>query len=165
MTSAQLVPAIVIPLLAWRIYLRVRRTIGRQPLRPTRLITSVVIFSLLTLGIGLMSYSYLPSLEALGGGLLVGLLLALFGLHLTQFEKTPEGTFYTPNTPIGVAVTVLFVGRMGYRMVVLFIAPPRGDLPPPALFQSPLTLLLFGVTAGYYIAYFAGVLVQGKKPV
>jgi hypothetical protein len=163
MTPAQLVPAIVIPLVAWRVYLRVRRNIGRQHFRSKRLVTSIVIFSALSIFIGLAALTYPPSPLALGGGLLLSVPLALLGLHLTQFETTAEGKFYTPNTAIGIAVTVLFVGRIGYRMVVLFLAPAPEGLPPAALFQSPLTLLLYGVTAGYYIAYCSGVLWRGKK--
>ena len=163
MTSAQLVPAIIIPLLAWRVYLRVRRSIGRQHFRPARLVTSIVVFSVFSIGIGLAAWTDSPSVAALGGGLLLGLPLALVALHLTRFEAGPDGKYYTPNTAIGVAVTVLFVGRIGYRAVVLFLAPPAESAPPPALFHSPLTMVLYGVTAGYYIAYFAGVLVRGKK--
>ena len=163
MTPSQLAPAIIIPFIAWRVYMRVRRNIGRQRFQPTRLKVRIVIFSVISGLIGLGTLAYPPSLAGLGGGLLLGVPLALAGLHLTRFETTPEGKFYTPNTAIGVAVIVLFAGRIGYRMVVLFIAPPM-DQTPPALFQSPLTLVLFGVTAGYYIAYKAGVLIRGNKP-
>jgi hypothetical protein len=163
MTPAQIVPAIVVPYIAWRVYVRVRRNIGRQAFRPNRLTTSIVIFTLLTALVASGALIYPPSLAALGGGLLLSVPLAMVGLHLTRFETSAEGKFYTPNTAIGIAVIVLFVGRMAYRLVVLFVAPPTNGLPPPALFQSPLTLLLFGVTAGYYIAYCAGVLVRGKK--
>ena len=163
MTTTQLVPAIVIPFIAWRVYMRVRRNVGRQPFRPSQLVVRIVIFSIISLLIGLGAMNYPQSLEALGGGLVLGVPLALIGLHLTKFETTPTGKFYTPNTAIGVALIVLFAGRVGYRMFALFGASPTGS-PPPAPFQSPLTLLIFGVTAGYYIAYYAGVLRRGKKP-
>jgi hypothetical protein len=163
MTSSQLIPALIVPFIAWRVYMRVRRNIGRQPFQPKRTITRIVIFSVLSVLIGLGALAYLPSLAALGGGLLLGAPLALIGLHLTKFETTPQGKFYTPNTPIGVALSVLFVGRIGYRIFVLVAAPPVDGLPPAALFHSPLTLFIFGLTAGYYIAYYAGVLIRGEK--
>ena len=162
MTASQLAPAIIIPFIAWRVYRRVQRNIGRQRFQPTRLTVRIVIFSVISVLIGLATLAYPLSLAGLGGGLLLGVPLALAGLHLTRFETTPDGKFYTPNTAIGVAVIVLFAGRITYRMMVLFVSPPA-DQPPPALFQSPLTLVLFGVTAGYYIAYNAGVLIRGKK--
>jgi len=164
MTNAQLVPAIIVPFIAWRIYMRARRSIGRQPFLPNRLIVRIGIFSLISVLMGLASFFYLPSLGALAGGLVLGALLSLLGLHLTKFESTPEGKFYTPNTAIGIALIVLFVGRISYRMFALLTLTPTLDgRATPQLFQSPLTLLIFGVTAGYYIAYNAGVLVRAKQ--
>ena len=153
MTNSQLVPAIMVPLIAWRVYVRVRRNIGRQPFQPRRRMVRIVIFSIVSVLIGLGAFGYLPPVAALGGGLLFGVPLALYGLHLTKFDTTSEGKFYTPNTAIGAALTVLLAGRMGYRMFVLLAVPPSEGMPPPSLFHSPLTLLIFGVKAGYYIAY------------
>jgi uncharacterized membrane protein YidH (DUF202 family) len=158
MTSAHLAPALVIPFVAWRIYRRVRRNIGRQQLRPKRIKIGIVIFSVLTLLIGGATLTYPPSLAALTGGLLVGVPLAMAGLRLTRFEQTAEGDFYTPNTYIGVTLTLVLVGRMVYRGLVLFGASSVGGTMPPQLFRSPLTLFVFGLTAGYYIAFYAGVL-------
>jgi hypothetical protein len=163
MTPAQLVPALVIPFVAWRIYLRVRRNIGRQPFQPKRMTVRIIFFSVISLLFGVAAFPHWPALAGLGGGLVAGVPLALFGLHLTRFETTAEGRFYTPNTHIGLALTLLFTGRVVYRLIVLFGAQSSGDLPPPQLFQSPITLVIFGITAGYYIAYYAGVLIRGGK--
>jgi hypothetical protein len=163
MTNAQLVPALVVPFIAWRVYLRARRSIGRQPFQPNRLLVRIGIFSVVSLLMGAASFSYLPSLAALAGGLVLGGLLSLVGLRLTRFEDTPAGKFYTPNTALGVALLALFVGRIAYRLFVIFGEPLIGDGPAPRMFQSPLTLLIFGLTAGYYIAYNAGVLVRAKR--
>jgi hypothetical protein len=162
MTNAQLVPALVIPFIAWRIYLRARRSIGRQPFQANRLKVRIGVFSLVSLLIGVAAFAHLPSFEALAGGLVLGALLSLLGLRLTKFENTAEGKFYTPNTALGVALLVLFVGRIAYRLFVIFGDPMIGDAPAPLMFQSPLTMLIFGLTAGYYIAYNAGVLVRAK---
>jgi hypothetical protein len=157
MTSAQIVPVVATSLVAWRIYARVRRNIGRQRLRKGRLTTSIVIVGLLTLALGVAALSHLQSLIGLGGGLLLGVPVALVGLRLTRFETTAEGEFYTPNTYLGLTLTLLIIGRMTYRFLVLFANPPRGAAT-PTLFQSPLTLFLFGLTAGYYLAYHVGLL-------
>ena len=163
MTSSQLAPAIILPFILWRVYLRVRRNIGRQPFQPGRLLTRVVIFSAISLLLGVAMLAYPPSLAALGGGLLLGAPLALLGLHLTRFERIDGATFYTPNTHIGLALSLLFVGRLAYRFAVLAAAVTDGTPPAPQLFQSPITLLIFGVTAGYYIAYFTGLRVRGAR--
>jgi hypothetical protein len=162
MTSTQIVPLIVVPLIAWRVYSRMRRNIGRQPFRPRRLVASMIFFSVLTVLFGLAAMRTPAALGALGGGLLLAVPLAFFGLKLTKFEATPEGKSYTPNTALGVALIVLLIGRILYRIVVLVGSPPVAGTP-PAMFQSPVTLLCSGLTAGYYITYGAGVLARGKR--
>lgn len=161
MKPAQLAPALIIPLIAWRIYVRVRRNIGRQPLQPGRMIARIVIFSVLSLLIAAGAFVYPPVLLGLVGGLVLGVPLALVGLRLTKFESTPNGKFYTPNTAIGLTLSALFIGRIIYRIIVLTDATTY-NASSPEIFRSPLTLSIFGLTAGYYIAYYAGVLRRSR---
>lgn len=158
MTAAQLIPALIIPLVVWRVYTRVKRNIGRQPFRPKRTIASTIIFSVVILLIGIAAAKHPPALAALGGGLLAGIPLALFGLRLTKFESLPSGKFYTPNTYLALALTLFLVGRMAFRMSALIAAPQHGSIPLQHPFQSPLTSLMFGLLAGYYITLNIGVL-------
>jgi len=162
MTTAQIVPALVLPLVLWRVYARVRRTIGRQPLHPRRLVITIIVFSLVVTLIAVAAARVPPALAALGGGLLLALPLAWLGLRLTRFDVSGAEKSYTPNATIGLGVTLLFLGRMAYRMFLLFSAAPRSGSPPP-MFSSPLTLLCFGLTAGYYIAYSGGVLMRSRR--
>ncbi|MBX3735727.1 MAG: hypothetical protein KF715_03475 [Candidatus Didemnitutus sp.] len=163
MTSTQLAPAILIPFVVWRIYVRARRNIGRQPLRPAGLAVRLAIYTGIVGLVTIFAAPFLTSLEAEVGGLIVGVALAVLGLRLTRWEMTSAGNFYTPNALLGIGLTLLFVGRLVYRFTVLLANPPEIGAPPPPLFQSPLTLLIFGVTAGYYLAYTAGVLVRGRR--
>ncbi|MBI2512836.1 MAG: DUF1453 domain-containing protein [Opitutae bacterium] len=163
MTTAQLAPAILIPLVAWRVYVRARRNIGRQPFRRGRLLARVVVYSVLATLIAVFAARHLPSLEAELSGLAGGALLAVAGLRLTRWEMTPEGNFYTPNAFLGIGLTLLFVGRIVYRFTALFAVPSAAGPGAPQLFQNPLTLAIFGVTVGYYIAYTAGVLARGRR--
>jgi hypothetical protein len=153
-SNANLISALVLPFLVWRIYRRFHRNVGRQVLHPRRLITGIVVFALVAVLL-LAGCAFSPRLLAgLGGGLLLGLPLAWWGLSLTRFEIDPTGQrFYTPNTYIGVALTLLLAGRVLYRVGVLYFSDPVITAASPAFMQSPLTLLLIGVTAGYYIAY------------
>ena len=48
-------------------------------------------------------------------------------------------------------------------MITVVHNPPRAG-GPSQVPHSPLTFLLFGLLAGYYIAYYAGVLVRSNKP-
>ena len=163
MTSQQVVPLLVVPFVAWRIYARVRRNVGRQAFRPGRMTGAIVFFTGITAVAAVGAAAFPPALGALGGGLLLGIPLAWFGLRATKFETTPEGKFYTPHTGLGIALTVLFFGRMGYRMFALMDATPAAGLPPPLVYHSPLTLLIFGVTAGYYITYYTGARRRGRQ--
>ena len=93
--------------LAFAIYRRIRRNIGRQALSPGRLTARIGIFSLIG---ALVLFAALRDLNLLGAmlaGLAGGVALAWFGLRHTQFEVTPEGRFYTPHTYIGAFVSAL----------------------------------------------------------
>src|ERR1035437_8848624 len=146
MTSAPVVPILFGGLIAWSIYRRVRRNIGRQKLRPRRITVSIVILSVVSILFLSLSLQQLHLLLGFGGGLLLGALLGFVGLRLTKFETTAEGHFYTPNTHIGVALSVLFVWRIAYKYI------PSGNAATaqnPALpFHSPLTLFILGLTVG-----------------
>ena len=164
MTNSQLVPLVIVPFIAWRIYRRVRRNVGRQPFHPGRLKVSIGIFSAITVLFAIGGIFFLPALTGLAGGLALSIPLALYGLSLTKFEDTPEGKFYTPNTALGIAVSALFIGRIAYRSIVLYAMTDQLAPQAPQPFQSPLTYFLFGMSAGYFIAYQTGVLIRSHKP-
>jgi hypothetical protein len=158
MASAPVVPILFGGLIVWSIYRRVRRNIGRQKLRPQRIIVSIVVLSAVSLiSLGL-SLGDMPLLAGSAGGLALGVALGFVGLRLTRFETTEEGHFYTPNTMIGVALSALFIGRLVYRMWVLKDAAAAPYHHPA--FQSPLTFFIFGSVAGYYIVYYIGLFVH-----
>jgi hypothetical protein len=152
------VPLLFGGLIVWSIYRRIRRNIGRQRLRPVRIVISLVILSLISVLLLAASVPLPKLLFGIGGGLALGALLGLLGLRLTKFETTAEGHFYTPNTSIGVALSLLLVGRMLYRFWILRGAAAAAG--PPQLFHSALTFLVFGLIAGYYIVYYIGLFVH-----
>jgi hypothetical protein len=161
MTPAPVMSILVGGLIAWRLYRRVRRNIGRQKLRPRRAVTSLVILAIFSALIVGVSFHNPKLLLGFGGGLLPGALLGWVGLRLTRFETTGEGHFYTPSAHIGVALSLLFIGRLAYRFMEL--RPFSNPSPQPhAIAQSPLTLLILGLLAGYYMVYYAGLLVHSR---
>ena len=160
MSSAHFAPVLFAGLIAWRVYRRIRRNIGRQPLHPRRAVVSIVILSLVSILILGVSWPKWPLLSGLGGGILAGAALGFLGLRLTKFETTAAGHFYLPNTHIGVAVSLLFVGRIVYRLFVLNDAAHAANQ--PQAFQSPLTLFIFGLTVGYYLVYQTGLLIHSR---
>ncbi|HEY5232756.1 MAG TPA: DUF1453 domain-containing protein [Verrucomicrobiae bacterium] len=160
MSSQHFGTIVIIGIFAWSIFRRIRRNIGRQPLRPRRAITSIVILSAVSILIVSTSLQNISLLLGFGGGLLLGGLLGLVGLRLTKFETTDEGHFYTPNMHIGIALSVLFVGRFLYKYISSgnASAPPNLGVP----FQSPLTLFILALTVGYYLVYQTGLLVHSR---
>lgn len=160
MSSAHFIPILLFGFIAWNMYRRVRRNIGRQPLHPRRTIKSIVILFLVGLLIVGTSFQNTNLLLGFGGGLLLGALLGFVGLRLTKFETTNEGHFYKPNAHIGVALSILLIGRMAYRFWMIRDISIAQNSPPPM--QSPLTFFIVGLTVGYYLVYQTGLFIHSR---
>ena len=159
MSSQHFGTIVIIGVFAWSIFRRVRRNIGRQPLHPRRAIISIVILSAVSILIAGTASQNISLLFGFGGGLLPGAMLGFAGLRLTKFETTDQGHFYTPNMHIGVALSILFGGRIIYKFIAVGNAAAQN---PSVPFQSPLTLFIFGLTVGYYIVYQTGILIHNR---
>jgi cytochrome b561 len=149
---------LVVALVVWRLYARIRRVIGRQRLSKMRPWVTVIAFPLILVLI--LSGSLLHPMTAVAvlGGAVVGIALGLLGTRLTKFEATPAGLFYTPNAHLGIGLSLLLLLRLGYRFVMLQM--DGGSLDPQSmqLGSSPLTMAIFGTLAGYYVTYAIGLL-------
>ncbi len=146
-------------LVLWRLYSRIRRMVGRQRSKLTRHWVTTILFPVLAVLIGLTTLRHPEAAGALAIGLAAGIGLAVYGLRLTKFEVLPQGYFYTPNAHIGIALSLLFVARIGWRF---YEASQMTDLARATQMQdfgrSPLTLLVFGMIAGYYTTYAIGLI-------
>jgi len=160
MSSQHFGTIVIIGIFAWSIYRRVRRNIGRQKLRPRRAVTSIVILSAISVLIACTSLQNINLPLGFAAGLLPGALLGFLGLRFTRFEANAAGHFYTPNMHIGIALSVLFVGRIAYRFMMINDAAAAQNHPQP--FQSPLTLFILGLNVGYYLVYQAGLLIHSR---
>jgi len=161
-------PYLIVALVVWGIYRRMRRSFGRQRVRDGLMWLRV---GILTLAAGLITVQVARDVDLIGillAGIACGAVLGYFGLKHTKFEVTQEGRFYTPHTYIGLAVTALFLGRLLYRFLGMY----NGLGPPPAtsgqdlaaLYRhSPFTLAVIGALVGYYVLYYVGVL-QRTRP-
>lgn len=89
---------------------------------------------------------------ALGAG------LGIYGIGRTRFEASGAGLFYTPNAHIGIALSLLFVGRMVYRFLVVRSFDADAMSGSTELTGSLMTLAIFGLLAGYYVSYAIGLL-------
>jgi hypothetical protein len=157
--APNLLPLLIfIPLIAWRMYSRVRRNIGQQKLGKYRPWITLTIFPVIVILISLSAYTQPLRLLAMGGGLIAGAALGVFGTKHTKFESTPAGMFYTPNAHLGIALSAVFFARVVYRMFQLYSMDPNVQPNPNDFASSPLTLSIFGLLAGYYMTYAVGLI-------
>jgi len=162
-------PLVMIPLMALVVWRRVRTQFGLQPIRRRKMIMRVAVFAVLGCLMAAFAMRDMRLLSGLGGGLVAGAALGLLGLRLSQFRVDPvKGDCYLPNPYIGALVTVLFLGRLLWRLAMVSpqLQDPTGTAAPihgPDIGQSPLTLALLGLFVGYYICYFAGLLIHHQR--
>jgi len=147
----------VLALLSWRMYSRIRRMVGRQRFYPRRPWVTVTVFPLLLATIGTDAFTHGATGIALLAGIGVGTALGLYGLQLTKFEDASDGPHYTPNAHIGIALSVVLIARILYRLAPAILAG-GGLTPPDQVASSPLTLAIIGMLSGYYVTYAIGLL-------
>jgi hypothetical protein len=147
---------VLLPLIAWRMYSRIRRLVGRQRLSRVRPWITLVVFPLVVAALALASVRHPVGLAVLAAGLAAGGALSVHGLRRTKFEVAPDGYFYTPDAHLGVALSLLFVARIAYRLLEMYLLNPAVPRDLQEFGRSPLTLAVFGLLAGYYIGYAIG---------
>jgi cytochrome b561 len=162
MTNASAVLILAVPAIAWRVSSRVRRLVKRQQSIAWRHWTASAFFPLLGMMLGFAAWSNGAAFAALVVGAAIGAGLGLWGLRLTRFENTSHGLYFTPNAYLGLAVSLLLVCRILYRLVEIAVA---GEVPPAGqnVTRNPSTLLVFGVLSGYYTLYSIGLLRERRK--
>lgn len=154
--TSTLVLIAMVPLIAWRMYSRVRRMVGRQRASRIRPWITLVIFPVLVAVFAITALAHPVSLATLAAGLAGGAVLGYYGLRHTVYEPTPQGLFYTPNAHIGIALSVLFIGRIVWRVIEVVNAQGAIEPGDADFARSPFTLAVFGVLAGYYVTYAIG---------
>jgi hypothetical protein len=151
-------------IVAFGVYRRVRRNIGRQPLTAARQYVRMTVFSVLCIVLASLQPLHAAGVASIASGLILGAAIGWFALRHTQFEATPQGCYYTPHLYIGVAVTALFIGRLLYRMVLVYDAASQAGAGMPRTPNgNPLTLGILFLTASYYIVYCTGLLQWLRK--
>jgi hypothetical protein len=155
-------------LLAFAIYRRFRRNFGRQPLSARRLAWRIAILSAVgavVLPTALRSAAFL---SAALGGLILGVGLGVWGARRSRFERRDDKLYYIPHTFTGLAVFTLFLGRIAYRLFTGPVGPSAPAAPavatsnPGSLVQSPITLGLLLILVGYYVYYYAAILIKSR---
>lgn len=164
-------------LVVFAIYRRFRRSFGRQPLRPTRMTVRIVLLVVTTCALLPTALRSAQFLWAELTGATLGLSLGVWGARRTRFLMYREKLHYVPHTYTGIAVTLLFLGRLVFRVAqvytgvrvsnaanvpVAYAADPAQAFAPTSMVRSPLTVGVFFVMAGYYLYYYVWVLWKSK---
>ncbi len=170
MTSRYLVALLFGAFFIFMLYRRARRHIGAQEVMPKRMKLRLLVLTLVG-ALFVSSGLHVPSLlEADGAGLVAGALLAVAGLKMTRFEWRDEKLYYVPNLYVGLAVIAIILGRVAYKMDLLYSAS-HGLSDPQALqaaqqnqaaLHSPVTLAVLMTLIGYYLVYYGGVLLKSR---
>ena len=155
-TFSTITTIVLVPLIAWRIYVRFRRASGRQRLSRYRAPITLTIYGLLITTVTAINLTRPILLLTFAIALIVGACLAAYALMRTQFEPTPKGLFYTPHAPIGLSLAALFVARLVYRLIEVYVIAPALPRDGAEFSGSTLTLATFGLLAGYYAWYTLG---------
>ena len=155
MTQTNIVVLALAPFIMWRVYKRVQRLTVRQKSRPWRHWAAALLFPVMLVTLAALFSAMPQALAAIAGGTAVGGLLALIALRRTGFERIGSDYFYTPYAPIGITIAMLFIGRMLYRGYEFYAFGAQNT---PQFGSSPLTMLIVGTLAGYYMAYAIGLL-------
>jgi hypothetical protein len=169
---SQFGPFLFAALVVFAVYRRLRRSFGRQPMRPRRMVLRMALLTVLVctlLPTALRSAQYLAA-ELIGA--MLGLALGVWGERRTRFQMYNRQLHYLPHTYTGLAVSLLFLGRLVYRLVQVYAgghaahaasrSDPSQGFAPASMISSPLTVCVFFVLAGYYL-YFYGMLLWKSK--
>ena len=172
---SQFGPYLIAALVVFAIYRRFRRSFGRQPMRPGRMTARIVLLAMVAcalLPLALSSVQFLTA-ELVGAGLGVG--LGLWGAERTRFVMFRDKLHYVPHTYTGIAVSLLFLGRVVYRLVQVYstlhtahpsavnAADPSNVFGSPGMVRSPQTVGIYFVLMGYYVCHYGLVLWKSKR--
>ena len=169
---SQIGPFLVAAIVVFAIYRRLRRSFGRQLLLPVRMTVRVV--ALMIIGCALLpkAMQSVPFLSAELAGAALGIGLSVWGAERTRFLMHNGRLHYVPHTYTGIVVSLLFLGRLSFRLVQVFTgipAPHAGTADPAQAFaatsmvRSPLTVGILFVLIGYYVCFYSWVLWKSKR--
>jgi len=111
---------IILVLIVFSIFRRVRRNIGWQQLKRGNLLFKTALF--LVIGLIFLAEGFFHPISLISDivGIILGSILAFYGVTLTIFENREGSLYYRPNIWIGSIVTVIFLARFIYRFYGIF---------------------------------------------
>jgi hypothetical protein len=170
-------PFLIAAVVVFAVYRRFRRTFGRQLLRPARMISRIVLLAVVVCALLPMAAHSVEFLAAQLAGAALGIALGMWGAERTRFQMHDGQMHYLPHTYTGIAISLLFLGRLAFRVVQAYTGPNASHVAyahaanaadrsqafaPESMMRSPLTVGIIFVLAGYYVCYYTRVLWKSK---
>jgi len=161
LTVTTVVLLILVPVMVWRIYSRLKLVFRRQESVAWRHWVAAAGLPLLLLTAANAMRSNLLALALMASGVLAGCWLAHFALKKTRFENNGSKLHFTPPSRTAILISMLFVARVMQIGVEFYInrqaATPR-VVPTDIVLHHPLTVIPFGLLLGYLAYYSTGLL-------
>jgi hypothetical protein len=168
---SRIYPYLIAVIAVFLVYRRLRRSFGRQRISSTRMglrIGILVLLGVSMLPAALRSGQFMMA-EVIG--IVAGAALGLWGAQRTRYQMHEERLHYVPHTYTGIAVSLLFVGRLVYRFVAVSSMnrvmesndAPMQDFGASTMVRSPFTVGLLFVVVGYYVCYYSLVLWKSHR--
>ena len=157
MSITTLALILLLPILVWRIYQRLKAQMTRRRSIMSRHYTGLLVFGAMLLVPAAGMTDRPLSLAALALGAVAGIALGIYGLRRTRFEDTAEGYYFTPPMRMGVLVGMLLVARVIYLGIEVYMNQGSNQ-PNPRFSDSPLTMYCLGMSASYFATFSASLM-------
>lgn len=111
---------LIVALLGWSMYRRVRRTVGWQVLVPRRLRNRAVVFAVVA--VLLLTQAALDVRIAIfdAVGVVLGAALVYLAIMTTGFQQRGTEVYYRPNMWVGLGLVLILIGRVVFRLVYVY---------------------------------------------
>src|ERR1035441_3224818 len=113
-------PFLLAALVVFGVYRRFRRNFGRQLLRPAPMTARILLLAVIGCSLLPMALRSAQFLSAELAGAALGIGMALWGAQRTRFQMYEGRLHYVPHTYTGIAVSLLFLGRLVFRFVQVY---------------------------------------------
>lgn len=162
---------VIIVLVLFGLYRRVRRTVGFQPLVRGQITTRVVIFSVLAVVIlaeGIVNpISYVFDVI----GIIIGGFIAYVSARTTKFEIRNGRWGYLQHFWVGMGLLVLFIGRLVFRFIEVsqsvgnlqYTQGPGQTSVVSQSFSDPWTAGILMLLVAYYIGYYVFLIRKARE--
>ncbi|WP_187770607.1 DUF1453 family protein [Cognatilysobacter lacus] len=142
-TTPELMPYVIVAVVCFALYRRIRSHFGWQPWRQSRTTVRVAVMSVALAALAAMAAINPAHYWGIAVGGAVGAGLGVLALRLLSVDAVDGQPGYTPNPWIGGALTALLVARIAWRVAT------GGYMTPQA--SSPLTFAVAAAVVAFYL--------------